>query len=103
VLTSSEKKAWLEELSNLDGRVLLKCEIHNFFPGNPKSRGTLGCRECAMAELFHQLATAPPHKREELLELMERGINSACEADARGEWDFKMYERPVISYERDVN
>lgn len=102
MLNNTEKAKWIAELNNLDGTVLLKCDVHNFFPGHPNSEAKMGCPDCAYAELFHQVATTPPHKRAELVDQMERAIHHLCEDLDRGE-TFQIFDHPEISYERDVN
>lgn len=102
MLTDHEKQLWEKELKDPSGKVLLKCDLHSFYPGNPNSDPELGCRECAAADLFYQVATSPPHKRAELLDMMERAIHHMAEAEERGEY-FHVYKRPKVTIERDVN
>lgn len=103
MLTEREKALWEAEIKNPTGHVLLKCDEHLFFPGTPSSKPVLGCRECAAADIFWQVATAPPHKREELLDMMEAAIYHMAEGEDRGEEVFRAFENPLISYERDDN
>jgi hypothetical protein len=84
---------------------MLKCDEHSFFPGSKISitKAHLGCKECAAAEIWYQVATAPPHKRLELFDMMEAAIHHMCEAQDRGEIGFVAFETPIIEIEHDAN
>jgi hypothetical protein len=103
MLTDREKALWEQEIKNPTGHVLLKCELHSFYPGTPKSEPVLGCKECATADIFYQVATSPPHKREELLDAMEAAIYHMAEAEDRGEETFRAYKTPIIEISHDIN
>lgn len=102
LLSKKEQEMWDAELKNPTGHVLLQCEEHGYRPGSKISLApaVMGCRECAAADIWYQVATAPPHKRLELFEKMEEAIHHMIE---QGDQGFVAFEHPVIEYERDVN
>lgn len=105
MLTDKEKALWDAELKNPTGHVMLKCDEHDYYPGSKVAikKAVLGCKECAAAEIWYQVATAPPHKRLELFDIMEAAIHHMCEAEDRGEIGFQAFETPIIEIEHDVN
>lgn len=105
MLTEKEKALWDAELKNPTGHVMLMCDEHGYRPGSKVSiaQAQMGCEQCAAADIYYQVATAPPHKRLELFELMEAAIHHMCEAEDRGEIGFRAFETPIIEIEHDAN
>jgi hypothetical protein len=91
-----KKKAILSEVLDSE-KVQLVCGTHNYVAqlGPPPPRG---CADCWKVYFLHQVAQAPPEKRDEVIDELERTIHALVEGAE--DFDFKPFARPIIETER---
>lgn len=95
--SEQEKRRFLEQA--LSPKTAIICGTHFYNPGGPKMP-TEGCPDCWFAFFIHQLAKLPPHLRQEKLDELEMVVRTACETDAKGNFDFKPYKHPKVVIEK---
>jgi hypothetical protein len=61
-----------------------------------------GCINCWKAYWWFQVATSPPHLREQLLDLAYKAVYDSVKAHERGEFDFTPFTHPEVTIERDA-
>jgi len=80
-------------------KVYLYCAGHSYF-GPSKSgkpiRPTNGCAKCWEVYYWHDLASAPPHMREQRLSELEEVLSNMVQMINAGTWDFVPYEHAQI-------
>ncbi len=98
--SKAQADALLSEVMDKN-RVLLACKRHSYVASETPPKPT-GCVDCAKAYWWHKIASTPPHLRRERVEEAIRVIRAAVESYERGEFDFEVSERPIISTETDA-
>lgn len=82
-------------------KVHLICGLHQYL-GSATPPFPNGCVDCWKAYWWYQVATTPPHLRDELLELAYKGVYDSVKAHERGEFDFRPFASPEITIEKDA-
>lgn len=93
-----------------DTKVQLYCGLHKYYgpvknpTGGMHKIGTphAGCARCWFVYYFHDIASTPPHLRQERLDELEEVVHKTVEAVNRDEFDFKVSRRPEVSIEKDA-
>lgn len=89
-------------------RVLLKCSKHDYTASKIPPK-TSGCKFCWEAYYVFDIASTPPHLRQERLDELEAVIRHTAEYAKTGKFgkDFELYEpgdpRFQVEYEKDKN
>lgn len=79
-------------LSEREGvRVNLVCGTHQYV-GSKMPPKTQGCKNCWMAYYTYDLASTPPHLRQERLEELETIIHHVAEYEDQGRFDFEAFD-----------
>lgn len=98
--TESEQRDILKEIIGSE-RVTLYCADHMYtgpVKSNPAVKPAKGCPKCWQVYFILDLASVPPHMREQRLSELEEVLHKMNEMVDAGTWDFEPYEHAEIEF-----
>lgn len=81
-------------------KTTLICGIHKYTAGDTLHRG-VGCKDCNMVDFMTMFAKMDPARRAEKLDEFEGLIHALCELEDKGELDINVFQRPIITFEKE--
>lgn len=106
------KQAFIDEVLD-PNKIILYCRDHGYYGPGMKLSGLLhqpgmmirnapmqGCVKCWQVYFMHEIGNAPPEKRAEMLDELERNIYNAAQLEDAGLFDFNVSRHPEIKIEK---
>lgn len=102
-LNPAQLAKYLVEADKNDGnpRVQLKCPTHAYI-ASLRPPKTSGCSECWFLYYLYCIAKSEPSKRLEEVDHLEETIMHQIESVVKGTYDFKPYDKPIVTIEKDA-
>lgn len=97
-MTQKEREGFLAEALD-PHKISIFCGVHQYYgpsKTNKKIAPFKGCSRCWLVYYIHDMATTPPHLREQRLAELEEVIHHATELADKGQFDFEPYRHAKI-------
>ena len=86
-------------------KVYFRCGKHNYYGSTkllPNAKPATNCSDCWRVYYITYMANVPPSEREQQLQELEEVMANLVQAVEQGRWDFKVFNHPEISVEKDA-